>query len=94
MMRMRRESAIKKILMGAQIPLSAIGIESRLELNGRREVVIEGCESVLEYTSERAVIRMCDGVVSLLGSEREMTKYGERTVTVSGRLDSISLLEK
>lgn len=90
----RRMSIIKKLLLGAQIPPSAVGAESRVELNGGREVILEGCESVLEYTSERVVIRMCDGVISLVGSGLEMANYGEHTVTVSGKLGEISILEK
>ncbi len=93
-MRSRKVSAIKKILVGAQIPPSAVGIESRIELNGRREVVLEGCEAVLEYTSERAVMRMCDGVVSICGSGLEMANYGDGTVTLSGKMSDFTMLDE
>ena len=93
-MGIRRLSAIKKILVGAQIPPVSVGIESRIELNGRREALLIGCEAVLEYTSERAVMRMCDGVVSVCGSGLEISNYGDGTVTLNGNLSDFFVLEK
>lgn len=90
-MKTRRSSKLKKILVGAQIPPSAVGLESRIELNGRREVVLEGCEAVLEYSTEKAVMRMCDGVISVCGSELEMANYGEGTVTLSGNVSDLAM---
>lgn len=93
-MRSRRRSAIKKILVSAQIPPSAVGIESRIELNGRREIILEGCEAVLEYSRERAVMRMCDGVVAIGGSGLEMANYGDGTVTLSGNVSDLAMFEE
>ena len=84
-------SVIRKILVRAQIPPSSLGIESRVELNGSREVVLEGCEAVLEYNSENVVMRMCDGIVSIVGSNLEMTNYGDWTVTLNGSVSELSI---
>ena len=89
----RRGKLLGRILRTAEIPEVAGGKASRIELDGGNEMLVEGCEAVLEYGDERIVLRLCDRVMAVEGQALEISGYGEKNLRITGNVVSVSLTE-
>ncbi len=75
------------------IPLDGISEVSRVEVLGRREVIIDGCDCVLIYTAECIVVRVREGYIRLKGKRLEMQSLQNDRVTVRGEIETVLLCE-
>lgn len=71
------------------MPLGTFGKVSSVEATGKREVTVCGCEGLLTYTDTKAVLRLCDGVVSVCGEGLELRSFAGGRVMVRGSIGSI-----
>lgn len=90
-MKNRSKQFIGKIMGYADFPPVALGVESRMEINGSRSVNIEGCDGILEYDSDKIVMRLSDGVVTVNGEALELSRYGEKYIVINGKIKGVTL---
>ncbi|MBQ7499920.1 MAG: YabP/YqfC family sporulation protein [Clostridia bacterium] len=76
----------KKAALAAGFPPDCVSGVSSLTLAGGCELVLYGCRSVGEYTSERITVIMCDTRVTVSGEcLRLRTFFGDR-MCITGRM--------
>ena len=63
--------------------------EPRLELNGNREITVEGCGGVLEYSDSYLKIKLPKGSLTVCGTAFDIVSFAGETITVRGRMSSL-----
>ncbi|MBQ8509139.1 MAG: YabP/YqfC family sporulation protein [Clostridia bacterium] len=71
------------------IPVGTFGKISFIEAAGNRELSISGCESLVAYTEECVVLELCDGCITIRGSDLTLRSFTGGRVTVNGIIVSI-----
>ena len=84
------KEAVKRMMTAFDIPPVSAGLESRIEMCGRRKIAVDGCIGVNEYTGECLSLILCDGEMYICGEEMILSKYGEGRVTVDGWIISVN----
>ncbi|MBR2407013.1 MAG: YabP/YqfC family sporulation protein [Clostridia bacterium] len=88
----RKETVCRRIEERLDLPTGVLSTAPRMELFGNRRVVIEGCESILEYDEDRIRLRTAAGVVRFTGCELCMTCRTPEHAVITGRLVSVEFL--
>lgn len=65
-----------------------------VELAGDRRIVIERHRGVTEYGRERICVRVCYGLVCIIGCGLELTQMTRSQLVISGRIDCVQLQRK
>lgn len=78
-------------------PLKLEGIgefsaRERMEINGSREAVVEGCCGILEYDSAAIRIRTPDHVIRFTGRELSIRCLTPDALVVTGRISGIEFI--
>lgn len=60
-----------------------------IHIYGNKEVLLEGCSGIIEYTAEIIKINMGKGTVSFLGKNLFITMLEEKNITINGEISSI-----
>lgn len=63
-------------------------------LMGDREVVVRGCRRILCYRADVIALAVGKRRLEIRGDALYCSSFGEHTVTVSGRIEELSFLEK
>lgn len=79
----------QRILESLDIPVGTFGRISFIEAAGNREINISGCVGLAEYATSRVVLELCDGFITINGSELELRSFSGGRVSVSGIISSI-----
>lgn len=60
-----------------------------LQIEGRREILIRGCKSIISYDGDTAEFR-CNGInVRVTGKDLELTLLNKGTIAIKGHLCSV-----
>jgi len=62
---------------------------SHITLKGNREVIIDGCYGIIEYSECLISVNIAGGMLKLIGVDFEVADYNESNITVSGIIKSI-----
>ena len=73
-----------------EIPVDDVVPVPVFTIRGRREIEAEGCAGILEYTGERVVLDAAGHRFTVTGSCLTLENFTERTLTVRGRIASVS----
>lgn len=60
-----------------------------LELFGNREIIIEGCMGVLEYSDTYLKLRLPKGALTVCGSGFDIVTFEGTAITVKGNMSSL-----
>lgn len=60
-----------------------------LELFGNRELVLEGCMGVFEYSDTYLKLKLSKGALILCGCNFDIVSFEGSTITVKGRISSL-----
>lgn len=85
----RKKPLSQRILERLDIPVGTFGRISFIEAVGNREISVDGCEGLVAYTEELVVLILCDGFLSIRGTELELHSFSCGRVSVSGIISSI-----
>ncbi|MBQ4645037.1 MAG: YabP/YqfC family sporulation protein [Clostridia bacterium] len=66
--------------------------EPRIELTGNREVIIDGCKGVVEYTENNIRISLGENVLSLSGDNLLIQSFDNDVVIINGQISDIDFL--
>ena len=89
---------MKEHLVGQQmeklldLPTGALTSVTRMEVSGKRRVVIEGCQGILEYSEDCIRLRVCEGVLRLFGRGLCMNCLNPSCAVISGNILSLEFL--
>lgn len=84
---MKLKNALAKIFGE---PSMAVSIP-KIELYGKRELVMTGCTHIAEFAPDKVILSSPDMSVSIEGDRLELLLLAKKTVAVRGRIDSVSL---
>ena len=62
---------------------------AHIEMISNREICIEGCVGVLEYTDAYMKINLCKGALIIIGSNLDITLFEGKTLAVCGTISSV-----
>ena len=81
---------MRDVIGGAfEVPVSAAGGKSKMEIHSNRQVIVEGCKAVVEYNSDSVTLKCGKGTVMFLGSDFEITSFFDETIVICGRILSV-----
>ena len=63
--------------------------ESRIEMYSNKEIVVDGCMGVLEFSDTYIKLKLKKGNAIIYGSGLNINGFEEKTITVSGSLQSV-----
>lgn len=66
--------------------------EPRIELTGNREIIIDGCKGVVEYTENNIRISLLENVLSLSGDNLLIQSFDNDVVIINGQISDIDFL--
>lgn len=87
-----KETLGRHIETTLQLPTGVLTSAPRLELSGNRRVLVEGCESILEYDEDCIRLRTAGGVVRFTGRELCMNCRTPEHAVITGRLTAVEFL--
>lgn len=82
--RKREELNIKKKLLSEMITS-----EPRIEMTGNREIIIDGCKGVIEYTENNIRICLGESVMSISGDNLIIQSFDNDVVIITGQISDI-----
>ncbi len=88
----RKETLGKHIETTLQLPIGVLTTAPRMELCGNRRVLVEGCESILEYDEDCIRLRIAGGIVRFTGRELCMNCRTPEHAVITGRLTAVEFL--
>ncbi len=78
---MNKENIKEKLINRSGLPKPAFDGYAQIDLIGNEEAVIDGCKSIIEYSSDRIVLNLGKICIAFCGDELEMNAFdGEQTV--------------
>ena len=81
---------IERLRRSLDIPAGIFGNCSHLELSGRRELDICGCEGLDEYSDNEVALTLCDGQMRIEGNELELLSFSGGNIIARGSIVRIS----
>ena len=67
-------------------------VEPRIEMAGNREIIIDGCKGVVEYTENNIRISLGESVLSLSGDNLIIKSFDSSVAVISGQICDISFV--
>ncbi len=83
----------KKITNTNCIPSCAISGCFHLEMNGNREIIIDGCKGILEYDENVIKINTSDIILSFLGRNLTIKCMTSESLIIKGYVTSIEFIK-
>lgn len=71
------------------LSLSLRGYDSHIEINSGREVLIEGCRGILEYSDTKIQVSVGRQAVTVHGSELTVRNMFTQMIVIIGRIASV-----
>ena len=91
-MKKRKESITRKFAEEMQIPESALRNIFRIEMTSRTDILVEGCAGIVEYDESFISLNLCDCILSVKGTNLEITSFSEMQVIINGTVTDISFV--
>ena len=63
--------------------------DTRIEIFGRKKLVVEGCYGIKEYSTEALEINLPKGTVIILGNDLELDTMTGKEISISGQILSL-----
>lgn len=64
--------------------------EPKIEMLGNREIIIDGCKGVVEYSENLIKLSLGESVLSLSGDSLVIKSFDNSVVVISGQICEIS----
>lgn len=64
--------------------------EPKIEMLGNREIIIDGCKGVVEYSENNIKLSLGESVLSLSGDSLVIKSFDNSVVVISGQICEIS----
>ncbi len=64
--------------------------EPKIEMLGNREIIIDGCRGVVEYTENLIKLSLGENVLSILGDNLLIKSFDSSIGVISGQISEIS----
>lgn len=77
------------VLGAKEMMLSDHSDGTRIELFSNKELNVEGCRGVMEYTEEFIKLKLKKGSMTVMGKQLSITFFEADSITVKGTLASI-----
>ena len=87
------EKIRKKIADILSLPVDVISGIPVFTIRGREELEADGCTGILEYESDRVVLAVKGERLTVTGTELMLSDFYDTTLTVRGRIQSVSFGE-
>lgn len=85
--RNRFSSAVKKVV---SLPSDALFGEVRIEMRGKRTLMVTGCRKILKYSTEEIVLHLKGFCLCVCGEGLQCTAYHYGSVSVEGEIRCLS----
>ncbi len=82
----------EKLINAMQIPLSSVMNMSRLEFNGNREVIVDGCKGILEYDENIIKINTGKMITKFSGRHLDIKCLTPDSLIIHGVIISIEFI--
>ncbi len=79
----KKLNKISSILDAEQI------LDSRIEIFGRKRIVIEGCFGIRDYSEEVVSINMSKYTLVIMGENLSLQNMQQKNITITGKILSI-----
>lgn len=79
----------KWVLKGSAFGRSERLTGAHIEMISNREICIEGCRGVIEYTDAYLKLNLCKGALIVIGSNLDITLFEGKTITICGTINSV-----
>lgn len=76
------------------LPLSSLGHDFYMEIQGEENAVVFGCRAILAYGDDEILLRVRSGVVCIQGAALEIASLVRDCVTVLGKIRAVYLREE
>lgn len=84
-------SFISKLMRYGDFPIEASGHVPTVEIKGNSEVYVTGCESILEFESDRILIKAKGQTITILGDGLELSEFLASGVCASGVVNEVRI---
>lgn len=64
-------------------------LDSRIEIFGRKKIVIEGCFGIRDYSEEVVSINMSKYTLVIMGENLSLQNMQQKNITITGKILSI-----
>lgn len=64
-------------------------LDSRIEIFGRKRIVIEGCFGIRDYSEEIVSINMSKFTLVIIGESLSLQNMQQKNITIIGKISSI-----
>lgn len=71
------------------LPEETISVQPKLSMNGRRHVLLENHRGILEYGTERIVIRTVEGNLVFYGSDLKLLGMNRQDLLLGGEFRNV-----
>lgn len=88
----RAAERANKVINAMQLPPGALFGTAHFEINGNREVIVDGCKGVLEYDETKVRINTGKMVTSFLGRRLTIKCLTSDSLIVEGFITSIEFI--
>ncbi len=85
----RREKILESVSRSLDLPQDAISGYAHIEISGNKEVVIEGCQGVLEYSDCRIALNTGKLTVRICGANLTITSMQNGQAIVKGTITGV-----
>lgn len=83
----------KNLINTTSIPECAINGCFHLEMNGNREIIIDGCKGILEYDENVIKINTSDIILSFIGRNLSIKCMTSESLIIKGYIVSIEFIK-
>lgn len=73
---------------GLELPPGIIG-GAHIELFSNREMVVDGCKGIMEYSDSRICLNIGKGSLTICGSDLQLTSLGLDNAVISGTIVNV-----
>lgn len=87
----KRKSIFEKLALAADLPDEPIPRLPLIEIAGQRRVLIENHLGVVGYETDRIVVKVTYGTVSVCGSNLELARMIRGQLVISGGIRCVEL---
>ncbi|NLK40198.1 MAG: hypothetical protein GX303_08190 [Clostridiales bacterium] len=81
----------RKISKSLDMPFDGVSSSFRIEMHGDAEVLISGCEKILEYDHSLVKLRLKGRNIDICGDRLECITYLDGTVEIKGVITDLKL---
>lgn len=87
--KVNRESIKEKFISRSGLPKCAFDGYAQIDLVGNEEAVIDGCKSIIEYSSEKIVLGLGRICIAFCGDGLEMNVFDGEQAVIKGKFLTI-----